>query len=95
VTLEHTLRTLYRNIDSQEVEAFAKAIIQTQQLGSDVSETLARQAEFARSNYRALLDRMIARLNTTLFIPLSLTMLPALLIVFIAPTLSQLTNQLG
>lgn len=95
VTLEHSLRTLYRNIDSEEVEAFAKAIIQTQQLGSDVSETLARQADFARSNYRALLDRMIARLNTTLFIPLSLTMLPALLIVFIAPTLSQLTSQLG
>jgi len=93
-TLERSLTSFYKNNSSEEAESFSKAVIQTQKLGADVSETLTRQSEYARNNYEARLERMIARLSTTMFIPLIATMLPAFLIIFIVPTLSKLQGYL-
>jgi tight adherence protein C len=89
-TLERSLTSFYKTNAAEEAESFSKAVIQTQKLGSDVSETLSQQSDFARSNYESRLERMIARLSTTMFIPLIITMLPAFLIIFIIPTLFQL-----
>ena len=85
VPLEKTLTDFAQLTDSEEADAFAKAIIQSQKLGSDVTETLSQQASFTRNAKETRLEEKIARLNTTLFIPLSLTMLPAFLIIFVAP----------
>lgn len=93
-TLERSLSQLYTTIDSEEAESFAKAIIQGQKTGADVSDTLKRQADYARASYEARLQRMIARLSTTMFIPLIGTMLPAFMIIFIVPTLSQIQDYL-
>lgn len=86
-TLAKALKTLSDSTESEEAESFVKAVIMSQKLGSDVTETLAQQAEFARSAKETRLQEKIARLNTTLFIPISLTMLPAFLIIFVAPIL--------
>ena len=86
-TLSRALKTLADSTESEEAESFVKAVIMSQKLGSDVTETLSQQAEFARSAKETRLQEKIARLNTTLFIPISLTMLPAFLIIFIAPVL--------
>ena len=74
---------------SDESASFAKAIVQAQKLGSDVSTTLELQAQSARRGYEARLEKKIARLSTTMFIPLIGTMLPAMLIIFTAPALMQ------
>lgn len=92
--LERSFTNLSKRFDSDDLESFTKAVIQSTELGSDVSETLAQQAEYVRSNYEARLERMIARLETTMFIPLIMTMLPAFMIIFIAPTLTQLGSYL-
>lgn len=94
VTLETSLRNLTKRFDSEDLESFTKAVTQATQLGSDVSVTLRQQADYVRANYEARLQRMIARLNTTLFIPLALTMLPAFMLIFIAPTMYQLSTYL-
>lgn len=86
-TLANSLHGLGKAADSEEAESFVKAIILSQRLGSDVTETLAQQADFARTAKETRLQEKIARLNTTLFIPISLTMLPAFLIIFVAPIL--------
>lgn len=91
-SLERSLTSFYRTNAAEEAESFAKAVIQTQKLGSDVTETLEQQSDLARENYEARIERMIGRLATTMFIPLIITMLPAFLIIFIVPTLSQLSN---
>lgn len=93
--LEKSLTDFAKVTDSEEAEAFAKAIIQSQKLGSDVSEVLAQQAAFTRNAKETRLEEKIARLNTTLFIPLSLTMLPAFLIIFLAPIIGNLGLGLG
>lgn len=93
-TLERALMNFSKIIDSEEVESFSKAIIQAQRLGSDITETLSHQAEFVRNNHEARVQRMIARLSTTMFIPLAGTMLPAFLIIFLAPSLTSLGGML-
>lgn len=88
--LEPTLMSMAKRYESEDLESFAKAVVQTQKLGADVSETLSQQADFVRANYEARLERMIARLGTTVFIPLSITMLPAFLVIFVAPMIMQI-----
>lgn len=94
-TQRHTLTRLYYRFDSEDLESFCKAVIQSTDLGSSLEETLEQQAEFIRANYEARLERMISRLETTMFIPLIITMLPAFLIIFVAPTLSQIMEYMG
>jgi tight adherence protein C len=85
VSLEKTLVQFAELTDSEEAESFSKAIIQSQKIGSDVTDVLTQQANFSRDTKSTRIETKIAKLNTTLFIPLSLTMLPAFLTIFIGP----------
>jgi tight adherence protein C len=91
VPLEKTLTDFADLTDSEEAASFSKAIIQSQKIGSDVTEVLAQQATFSRDTKSTRIETKIAKLNTTLFIPLSLTMLPAFLAIFIAPIFGGIT----
>lgn len=93
-TLERALDAFAKEIKSEEVESFTKAIVQAQKLGADVTETLNQQAAFVRENHEARVETMIAKLSTLMFIPLAATMLPAFLIIFLAPSIEQLTSML-
>jgi tight adherence protein C len=93
-SLENALNAFANEVESDEVESFVKAIIQSQQLGSDITETLSNQAVFVRTNHEARVQKKIARLSTSMFIPLAGTMLPAFLIIFIAPSIVSIINQL-
>lgn len=94
-TLESSLLAFADRAASDEAESFAKSVAQSQRLGADVSETLSTQATAARDSYEALLDRKIAKLSTTMFAVLAPTMLPAFLLIFVAPSLSQLSGGFG
>lgn len=91
-TLERALIDLRTKFDSEDMESFTKAVIQTSKLGSDVTETLTQQANYVRENWKSRIERKIARLETTIFIPLVITMLPAFMITFIAPTMNQISG---
>lgn len=93
-SLERSFKLLAHRFESEDLESFTKAVIQATKLGSDVSETLKQQADYVRSNYEARLQRMIARLETTMFIPLIATMLPAFMLILLAPTISQIFTYL-
>lgn len=94
-SLQECMISLADNNASDSTESFSKAIIQAQRIGADVTETLTQQSIFARDNHEARLERMIARLGTTMFIPLTVCMLPAMMIIFIAPALSNLSGFIG
>jgi len=94
-TLEQAMKSFSRSNTSEEAAAFTSAIIQTQKLGADVTDTLVRQAALARANHEARIERMIARLQTLLFVPISGFMMPAFLVIFLAPTLTNITTSLG
>jgi tight adherence protein C len=90
VPLENTLNNFAEMTDSEEADNFAKAIIQSQKVGSDVTEVLTQQAKLSRNIKANRIETKIAKLNTTLFIPLTVTMLPAFMIIFVAPILGGL-----
>jgi len=94
-TLSDCMRSFAASNNSDSAESFAKAIIQAQKIGADVTDTLTQQAVFARDDYEARLEKMIARLSTTMFIPLTICMLPAFMIIFIAPAIGNLSGFLG
>lgn len=91
-TLDRALTDFARRAPSDEVESFAKAVLVSERLGSDVSDTLRSQSESARAAYEAGLDIKIGKLPTTLFVPILVLMLPALFIVILAPAFSNIAH---
>lgn len=94
-TLTEALRSFAASSASESADSFAKTIIQAQRIGADITETLEHQANFARETYENRIEKMISRLSTTMFIPLSVCMLPAMVIISAAPSLSSLLQYLG
>lgn len=94
-SIQESLTAFANRASSDEVESFAKAVAQTQTLGSDVTDTLVNQAASARQSYEARIEKKIASLSSTMMVPLILTMIPALMIVFIGPTTLTLGNAFG
>lgn len=90
--LQRALSDFARRAPSGEVESFAKAVVMSEKLGADVTDTLTAQAESARQAYEAALDEKIGKLPTTLFFPILILMLPALFIVILAPAFSNITG---
>lgn len=80
---------------SEDAESFAKAIMQSQKLGTEVTETLENQAKAAREAYEARVEKKIARLSSIMMIPLVFTMIPSLILIILAPTLSDLMGGLS
>ena len=89
------LTDLSRRTASAEVEAFAKAVVMAERLGSDTSETLRQQADAARSEYEQILQEKTAKLGTTLMFPLMACLLPALFLVVLGPAFQQLLSAFG
>lgn len=93
--LARALMNFSERAASDEAEGFAKAVAQAQDLGADVSDALAAQAVSARDAFEALLEKKIASLPTRMFAILAPTLLPAFLLIFLAPAISQLQMGLG
>lgn len=94
VTKETALQNLSYRTASDDIAAFVGAFLQSDKTGADPTESLQAQAQLARQSYEARLEQKTAKLNTLMFIPLIPTMLPALLIIFLAPSLMQLGSVL-
>ena len=88
--LTGALTDFARRAPSFEVESFARSIITAEKMGSDATDTLKRQAIQARSDYEQMLDAKIGKLPTTLFFPILLLMVPALFIVILAPSITNI-----
>lgn len=94
-TVEATMTSFAERAASDEAQSFAKAVVSAQRQGADMSEVLTGQAENARDAYEGLVDTKIAKLSTMMFAFLVPTMLPALMILFLAPSLVDLMGAFG
>lgn len=93
-SLEGALKELARRVPTNEMQSFTEAVILSQQNGSDVNETLKNQSNSARSAYKTLLERKTAKLSDKMTAGLVVTMIPAFMIIFIAPTMQTLMGSL-
>lgn len=79
---------------TDEVEAFVRTISQAETLGTDISSTIASQADEARNAYERAIEERTQKLQSTLFIPIVAFFLPVLMLLLFAPALSSLTSSL-
>lgn len=90
--LAESLLDFAHRSSSEDAETFAKAIVQAQRLGTEASETLQNQSMAARESYEARIEKKIAKLSSTMMIPLVVTMIPSLILIILAPTMMSLTK---
>lgn len=93
-SLPDALMSFSNRASNEEAENFAKAVAQAQRLGSDVSEALTAQAKASRETYEALIQKKTARLSSTMFLMLTPTLIPAMILIFIAPSMTSISGSL-
>lgn len=95
MTMENTLDHFASSAPSESIESFVKAIKQSQALSVSMVETLEQRAAASRAEYMALIDQKIQTLSTRMMAVLTPTLIPALMITVLAPTLEILMDAFG
>jgi tight adherence protein C len=91
-SLESVMTDFALRVPSDSVESFTRAIVQGERLGAEMTETLEAQSDSIRYSYEARIDKAIAGLETTIFLPILIGMVPAIFIIIAAPALTSLLN---
>lgn len=92
--LDQALTGMAERAPSPEIEGFVSTVIQANEQGQDVTDALRRRAKASRAEYIALLDRKIASLSSRIMIALSPTMILAMMLVAVGPSLSSIVGAL-
>lgn len=93
-TLYDALSSLAFRCPTDGIEAFTRIIQQATETGTDISQTLAYQSDEIRAEYERIIETRAQKLQTTLFFPIILLLLPALMIFLFGPALSALGTAL-
>lgn len=91
-TINVALTSLATRCPTEGIEAFARAIIQAQDSGSDIASTLSYQSDETRASYERSVEVRSQKLQTTLFLPIIGLFIPALMILIFGPALSSITT---
>ncbi len=90
LTRRDALRNLSERLDIREISSFVALIIQTEQLGMSISDTLHAQAEQMRIERRHRAQEQAQKAPIKMLIPMALLIFPALLAVILGPALPTL-----
>lgn len=87
LTRRDALRNLADRLDIREISSFVALIIQTEQLGMSISDTLHAQAEQMRIERRHRAQEQAQKAPVKMLIPMALLIFPALLAVILGPAI--------
>jgi tight adherence protein C len=90
LTRRDALRNLSDRLDIREISSFVALILQTEQLGMSISDTLHAQAEQMRIERRFRAQEQAQKAPIKMLIPMALLIFPALLAVILGPALPTL-----
>jgi len=93
-TTEQALMGLANRCPTDGVESFVRVISQSQATGVDIASTLSYQADEARADYERQVDVRTQKMQTTLFFPIIGLLLPVLMVIMFAPSVSTLQDAL-
>jgi tight adherence protein C len=97
LTRRDALRNLSDRLEIREIASFVALILQTEQLGMSISDTLHAQAEQMRIERRFRAQEQAQKAPIKMLIPMALLIFPALLAVILGPaipTLMEVFNSL-
>lgn len=83
-------RDLVKRTQVEDLATFVTSIIQAEQLGSNIGNVLRVQSETIRTTKRQRLETQAAKIPVKMTIPMTLCLLPAMLIVAVGPSIISL-----
>lgn len=83
-------RDLVKRTQVEDLATFVTSIIQAEQLGSNIGNVLRVQAETIRTTKRQRIETQAAKIPVKMTIPMTLCLLPAMLIVAVGPSIISL-----
>jgi tight adherence protein C len=95
LTRRDALRNLADRVDIREISSFVALIIQTEQLGMSISDTLHAQAEQMRIERRHRAQEQAQKAPIKMLIPMAMLIFPALLAVILGPAIPSLMDVFG
>jgi tight adherence protein C len=90
VTRRDALRNLSDRLEIREIASFVALILQTEQLGMSISDTLHAQAEQMRIERRFRAQEQAQKAPIKMLIPMALLIFPALIAVILGPAIPTL-----
>jgi tight adherence protein C len=85
VSMESAFRQFARLIDTPEVAAMVALIIQNEQLGTNIAHSIRQYADAIRLKWRQLADERASQISVYVLFPITLCLLPAVLLVIWGP----------
>jgi tight adherence protein C len=82
---EEALRGIARRSGVSDLSSFISAVIQSEELGSNIANTLRAQADYMRQKRRQKAEEMAMKAPIKLIFPLLFFIFPALFVVVLAP----------
>jgi len=92
VSRREALRNLADRLDVSELSSFVSVIIQAEQLGMSISDTLHAQAEQMRIERRFRAQEKARTIPIKMLIPLTFLIFPAILAVILGPAIPQILD---
>lgn len=89
------LRNLADRLDVSEISSFVSVILQSEQLGMSIADTLHAQAEQMRVERRFRAQEKARTMPIKMLIPLAFMIFPAIIAVILGPALPQIFNLFG
>lgn len=88
------LKAMAERMDIPELSVFVRALVQADSLGIPVAETLTNQAEEMRLKRRQRAEEQAMKLPVKILAPMTVCILPSLMIIVMGPSLLQVVRNL-
>jgi tight adherence protein C len=86
------LRNLADRLNVSEISSFVSVILQSEQLGMSISDTLHAQAEQMRIERRFRAQEQARTIPIKMLVPLAFLILPAIMAVILGPAIPQILD---
>ncbi len=91
---ERALKRMAKRLDTPEVTSFVRSLLQGEQLGLSLGQTLRNLADDSRRRRRSLAEEAAAKAPIKMLFPAALFIFPALFIVILGPAIMELGKYL-
>ena len=91
---ERALKRMAKRLDTPEVTSFVRSLLQGEQLGLSLGQTLRNLADDSRRRRRSLAEEAAAKAPIKMLFPAALFIFPALFMVILGPAVLELGKYL-